>query len=97
MKNNQIDSTIKTAYLCFGGSFVGFPNGPFLSTRVPAIETRWVPQNKTGYGRRIKTPYMVNWSNRWYRVYACQFSNAGTLYIESKGKPIATVDYLERG
>ena len=35
----------------------------------------------TGYGRRIPTSYMVKFKNRWRRVYCCQYSNAGTLYI----------------
>ena len=47
-------------------------------------------RNQQGYGRKITTNYMVKTagSNRWRRVYCCIFGNSGTLYIESKGKPL---------
>lgn len=35
----------------------------------------------TGYGEKIPTEYMVQWRNRWRRVYCRIFSNSGTLYI----------------
>lgn len=38
---------------------------------------------------------MVNVDGRWKRVYCCIFSNSGTNYIESKRKPIATVDIMQ--
>jgi hypothetical protein len=40
-------------------------------------------QNATGYGRKIATAHMVKLpgSNRWRRVYCCQYSNAGTCYV----------------
>ena len=39
----------------------------------------------SGYGRKIPTIYMVQLpdSKRWRRVYACQYSNAGTCYVQS--------------
>lgn len=38
----------------------------------------------TGYGKKIPTQYMVNYKNRWRRVYSCVFSNSGSLYITGK-------------
>jgi hypothetical protein len=38
-------------------------------------------QTASGYGRRLATPYLVRWRNRWRRVYCCQFGNVGTYYI----------------
>lgn len=35
----------------------------------------------SGYGRRIPMRYMVQWQERWRRVYYCSMSNAGTAYI----------------
>jgi hypothetical protein len=39
--------------------------------------------NRTGYGKKIPTVYMVKLpgSNRWRRVYCCQYSNIGTSYV----------------
>jgi len=37
----------------------------------------------SGYGRKIPTPYMIKFNNRWQRVYCCIFSNSGSLYIAS--------------
>jgi hypothetical protein len=38
----------------------------------------------SGYGRKIETRLMVRlpWSKRWRRVYCCQYSNAGTCYVQ---------------
>jgi hypothetical protein len=47
-----------------------------------------------GYGRRIPTRYMVKLQDkRWRRVYACQISNAGTVYVEVKGDWHVIRDY----
>ena len=46
---------------------------------------RGLSQTASGYGRKLTTELMVNYNNRWRRVYCCCFSNAGTLYI-TKGK-----------
>ena len=42
----------------------------------------------SGYGDRIPTVYKVQLpgSTRWRRVYCCIHSNAGTLYVEHRGK-----------
>ena len=42
----------------------------------------------TGYGRKIPTPFVVRYRNRWRRVYCAVFGNAGSAYIEDKGKTI---------
>jgi hypothetical protein len=44
-------------------------------------QLKGLQQTATGYGRRLTTPYKVKFNDRWRRVYCCQFSNAGTLYI----------------
>lgn len=35
----------------------------------------------SGYGNKIPTSRMVKLGKRWYRVYCCIYSNAGTSYI----------------
>lgn len=46
----------------------------------------------TGYGKKIPTSYMINYTNRWYRVYYCCYSNTGTAYIVSnKNKLIVNI------
>lgn len=83
------------AYLQHGGVFCGKPDGPFDTVSVNVKKTdRPQTRNVTGYGRRIPTSYMVEWNDRWYRVYACNYGNWPTLYIGSSANPIATV-YLE--
>lgn len=87
------------AYLQFGGAFCGLPKGPFqtLDTEVKEdrLDLRRAGQSgrsKSGYGQRITTQYKVKHNGRWYRVYACCFSNAETLYIGPSKQPIATVN-----
>ena len=46
----------------------------------------------SGYGRKIPTQHMVKLADkRWRRVYVCQFSNAGTAYIQTKDEPFLVV------
>ena len=40
-------------------------------------------QTSTGYGKNLKTEYMIKYNNKLYRVYYCNFSNSGTFYIKS--------------
>ena len=35
----------------------------------------------SGYGKRIPTEYVIYLNGRARRVYCCQYSNAGTLYV----------------
>lgn len=89
---------MKTAYLNFGGAFTSEQNGPFLTVGTEVKENllwwqkRGLSFTATGYGAKIPTSYMVKHENRWKRVYCCIYSNSGTCYILSKGKPVATVD-----
>ena len=41
-------------------------------------------QTSTGYGKNLKTEYMIKYNNKLYRVYYCNFSNSGTFYIRTK-------------
>ena len=42
----------------------------------------------SGYGAKIPTQYVVKHNNRMKRVYAIQYSNAGSLYIFNKGNKL---------
>lgn len=44
-------------------------------------------QGADGYGVKIQSDHMIRLphSRRWYRVYATQISNAGSLWVEAKG------------
>ena len=48
-------------------------------------------RDSMGYGRKIPTDYAIRLGSRWYRVYVCQTSNAGTAYINVKGYPFLVV------
>ena len=65
----------------------GKPGGPY---RTESVEVKDSPMQHhiaglswtaTGYGARIPTSYMVRYCNKWRRVYACCYSNIGTLFI----------------
>jgi hypothetical protein len=62
-------------------------NPPMQTVTVPCEyrplwwHTQGLSYTASGYGRRIPSPYMVRFNNRWRRVYVCQQSNAGTAYI----------------
>lgn len=64
-------------------------DGPFCDEQV-AIKTTDTPRNRSvsGYGSKLPTQYMVNWRNKWRRVYAICYSNASTLYIAHKNTKI---------
>jgi hypothetical protein len=57
-------------------------------------QLRGLTYTRTGYGRKIPTSYMVKLpgGKRWRRVYCCQFSNAGTCYVEDKDKNWVCID-----
>jgi hypothetical protein len=48
-------------------------------------------RDSMGYGRKIPTDYAIRLESRWYRVYVCQISNAGTAYINVKDHPFLVV------
>lgn len=41
-------------------------------------------QTSTGYGKNLKTEYMIKHGTRLCRVYYHNFSNSGTFYIKTK-------------
>ena len=41
-------------------------------------------QTSTGYGKNLKTEYMIKYGDKTYRVYYYNFSNSGTFYIKTK-------------
>lgn len=41
-------------------------------------------QTSTGYGKNLKSEYMLRYNNKLHRVYYCCFSNSGTFYIKTK-------------
>ena len=43
---------------------------------------------RMGYGDKRPTQYMVFIANKWRRVYCCQYSNIGTLYVLIKGERV---------
>jgi len=47
------------------------------------------PGTASGYGSNIRTPMQVRCKDGWIRrVYCIQYSNAGSLYIRSRGKSL---------
>jgi hypothetical protein len=46
-------------------------------------------QTATGFGKKLKTEYMIKLNNRLYRVYCRLFSNSGTCYIKTRKGNIA--------
>lgn len=49
----------------------------------------------TGYGKRIPTRYTVRFNGRMRRVYACQYSNAGTLFIGKSVREGLIINHIE--
>jgi hypothetical protein len=45
-------------------------------------------QTATGYGKKLNSGKKVRFNGRTYRIYIYCFSNVGTAYIISKGKPL---------
>lgn len=89
---------MKKAYLHFGGPFTDKQPATRLTVETEVMEKllwwqkRGLMYTATGYGSRIPTSYMVKHEGRWKRVYCCIHGNSGVCFIESKGKPVATVD-----
>ena len=48
------------------------------------FHTMHLMQTTTGYGKNLKTEFMIKYNNRLCRVYYSNFSNAGTHYIKTK-------------
>lgn len=47
---------------------------------------RGLMQTATGYGRKLVTDRKIKIGNRLYRIYCCQISNSGSIYIIVKGQ-----------
>jgi hypothetical protein len=45
-------------------------------------------QTATGYGKALKSEYMIRFENRNYRVLCSLFSNSGTYYFKTKNVDI---------
>jgi len=45
-------------------------------------------QTRSGFGRNLKTEWMIKYNNRLYRIYQCCISNSGTNYIKTKAGDI---------
>jgi len=43
-------------------------------------------ETRTGYGSRLRTPYMLDYKGYRRRLYAICWSNAATYYVNVKGK-----------
>lgn len=63
----------------------------FKAERRPFCGHHSAGRDSMGYGRKIPTDYAIRLGSRWYRVYVCQISNAGTAYINVKGHPFLVV------
>lgn len=55
-----------------------------LIKRPLIYHTRNIMQTSTGYGKNLKSEYLIKYKERFYRVYYCNFSNSGTYYIKTK-------------
>ena len=49
---------------------------------------RGLMQTATGYGRKLNSGLKINFEGKLYRIYVCQYSNAGTAYFTMKGERI---------
>lgn len=58
-------------------------------------QTAGLTWTASGYGRRIPTRYMVRLHGKWRRVYCCQISNSGTLYIGKIGDSVIVRDITQ--
>jgi hypothetical protein len=68
--------------------------------RVTAKRQTDAPPNRsrTGYGSKIPTAWLLQLDGkRWHRVYVVQWSNSGSAYVLSRGKPLYLGTYDPRG
>ena len=84
------------AYMTIPGS-AGFERDvPFDAKESPLPwQERGLSFTASGYGLKIPTRYMIRVRNRWRRVYCCQMSNAGSLYIGKPGAWEYVVQHIE--
>lgn len=68
-----------------------FPEYKTVAQDVKLIEAplwyhlRGLMQTSTGFGRKLVTPYKIEFNGRKYRVYCTQISNSGSLWFTAKG------------
>jgi hypothetical protein len=60
----------------------------YLPDDVQLMESPFSGYRKQYPHKQIETDYVVRYQGRTHRVYCYQISNAGSLYIKSKGKRI---------
>lgn len=44
-----------------------------------------IQETASGYGKKLRLPYMVKYHNRLHRIYVYQYSNVAISYILVKG------------
>lgn len=52
------------------------------------FHNKGLSETRSGYGSKLRTVHMIKHNNKLYRIYCICYSNAGSLYILSKGKKI---------
>jgi len=55
-------------------------------------QKRGLMYTATGYGAKIPTEHKVNFAGRWRRVYVTIWGNAGSTWINCKGKKLIVND-----
>ena len=55
-------------------------------------QKRGMQQTASGYGSKLTTRYKISYNGKLRRVYCCQLSNNGTLYIEDINKNWIVID-----
>ena len=51
-------------------------------------QKRGLRETMSGYGKKLTTSRKVFFEGRWYRVYCCIYSNAGSCYIVKGGRAL---------
>lgn len=61
---------------------------PALVSGMRETERPHSGQTVSGYGARIPTRYMLRYAGIWRRVYVMVYGNAGSAYVNVKGKTV---------
>jgi hypothetical protein len=67
--------------------YIDCEEGDLVHSPLP-WQKRGLSPTPTGYGARIPTSWKAPYNGKLYRVYATCFSNAGSLWIQSKGEKL---------
>ena len=85
MNANTQDTNTRNVGYCMRGQDLTlrgeWADVPHKCTDVPRSGT-----TRTGYGAKLATRHMLYIANRWRRVYAMCFANAGTCYVNISGQ-----------